>query len=224
MTHFSDGVRVGANFDNNGTASLPGAETSPIEVYSIVPATMATNNISTAQAVAAAGNLTITGTLATAGVATLDVPRIVRITSSSASDTTQTATVYGTDAYGISMSEAIAFNGAATVSGKKAFKTVTRVAISALLVGNASVGTGDAFGIPYVAASRNYVLTAYDGAFVTTGTFTGAVATSPATTTTGDVRGTYLVPSASDGSKILTLWIFVINADTRTGLYGVTQA
>jgi len=224
MTHFSDGVRVGANFDNNGTASLPGAETSPIYVYSIVPATMATNNISTAQAVAGAANLTITGTLASGGVATLDVPRIVRITSSSASDTVETATVSGTDTYGVSMSEVITFNGAATVSGLKAFKTVTQVAISAALVGNASVGTGDTFGIPYVASSRNYVLTAYNGAFVTTGTFADAVATDPATTATGDVRGTYNVPSASDGVKILTLWIYIINADTKTGLYGVTQA
>jgi len=224
MTHFSDGVRVGENFTLNGSAAIPGAATSPVYVYSIVPATMATNNISTAQAVAGAGNLTITGTLATAGVATLDVPRIVRVTSSDAGDTTQTATVYGTDVYGVSMSEAIAFNGAATISGKKAFKTVTRVAISAALAGNASVGTGDAFGLPYVAASRNYALTAYNGAFVTTGTFVDAVSTSPATTTTGDVRGTYLVPSASDGSKILTIWIYIADADSRAGLYGVTQA
>lgn len=223
MTHFSDGVRVGANFDNNGTATLPGTATSPIFVYSIVPATMATNNISTAQAVGAAGNLTITGTLASGGVATLDVPRNVRITSSGA-DTTQTATVYGTDVYGISMTETIAFGGAATVSGLKAFKTVTRVAISALLAGNASVGTGDVFGLPYVSASRNYVLTAYNGAFVTTGTFVAAVTTSPATATTGDIRGTYAVPSASDGSKILTLWIYIVDEDTKAGLYGVTQA
>lgn len=224
MTHFSDGVRVGDNFNNNGTASLPGTATSPIYVYSIVPATMATNNIATAQAVAAAGNLTIAGTLASAGVATLDVPRIVRVTSSDAGDTTQTATVYGTDVYGISMSEVISFAGAATISGKKAFKTVTRIAISAALAGNASAGTGDTFGIPYVATSRNYVLTAYNGGFVTTGTFTGGDTTSPATTSTGDVRGTYSVPSASDGSKILTMWIYVVNPDTQTGLYGVTQA
>ena len=96
--------------------------------------------------------------------------------------------------------------------------------MSTALVGNASVGTGDVFGIPYVATTRNSVLTAYNGAFVTTGTFVAAVTTSPATTATGDVRGTYAVPSASDGAKILTLWIYVANADTKAGLYGVTQA
>lgn len=224
MTHFSDGVRVGGNFANNGTASLPGTATSPIYVYNVTPVAMATNNISTAQAVAAAGNLTITGTLATAGVATLDCSRNVRITSSSASDTTQTATIYGTDVYGISMTERITFGGAATVSGLKAFKTVTRVAISAALVGNASVGTGDVFGLPYVATTRNSVLTAWAGAFVTTGTFVVADTTSPATATTGSTRGTYAVPTASDGSKLLSLWIFIADPDSQTGLYGVTQA
>jgi len=68
------------------------------------------------------------------------------------------------------------------------------------------------------------MLTAWDGAFVTTGTFAAAVTTSPATTTTGDVRGTYLVPSASDGTKRLTLWVFVFDNDTQVGLYGVAQA
>ena len=37
MTHFSDGVRAGRNFANNGTASDPGVFMSPINVYNIVP-------------------------------------------------------------------------------------------------------------------------------------------------------------------------------------------
>ena len=86
------------------------------------------------------------------------------------------------------------------------------------------VGTGDVFGLPIRADSRNYVLTAWGGAFVTTGTFTAAVTTSPATTTTGDVRGTFAPADAADGSKRLTLWVFVADDDTQTGLYGVTQA
>ena len=224
MTHFSDGVRAGRNFANNGTASQPGVFMSPINVYDIVPATLSATAVAAAQAVAAAGNLTINGASATAGVATLDVPRCVSIVSSNAGDTTQIATVTGTDTYGIPMSEAITFNGVTTVSGQKAFKTVTRVAISAALTGNASVGSTDAFGLPIRANTRGYVLTAWDGAFVTTGTFTAAVTTSPATTTTGDVRGTYLVPSAANGTKRLTLWVFVFDDDTQVGLYGVTQA
>jgi hypothetical protein len=222
MTHFSDGVRAGRTFANNGTANQPGVYMSPMNVYDIVPVTLSATAVAAAQAVAAAGNLTINGASATAGVATLDVPRCVSIVSTGA-DTTQTATVIGTDAYGIPMSEAILFNGTNTVAGQKAFKTVTRVAISAALAGNASVGSTDIFGLPFRANTRNYVLTAWNGAFVTTGTFAGADATT-ATTTTDDVRGTYLVPDAANGTKRLTLWVNIFDDDTQVGLYGVTQA
>jgi hypothetical protein len=223
MTHFSDGVRVGANFDNNGLASDPGAQTSPVFVYNVVPATLSTTAVAAAQAVAAAGNLTINGASASGGVATFDVPRGVQIVSTGAGDTTQIATVYGRDVYGIPMTEAITFNGTTAVLGKKAFKTVTRVAISAALAGNGSVGNTDILGLPYVEASRGYVQTAWADAFVTTGTFVAADATSPATTVTGDVRGTFTPPTASNGARRLTAWMFVLNPDSKTGLYGVTQ-
>lgn len=224
MTHFSDGVRVGRNFANNGTASLPGVFMSPINVYDIVPATLSATAVAAAQAVAAAGNLTINGASASGGIATFDVPRCVSVVSSGAGDTTQVATITGTDAYGIPTTEAITFNGVTTVAGQKAFLTVTRVAISAALAGNASVGSTDILGIPFRVNTRNYVLTAWDGAFVTTGTFAAADTTSPATTTTNDVRGTYLPPTATNGVRRLTLWITIVDDDTQVALYGVAQA
>jgi hypothetical protein len=224
MTHFSDGVRVGRSFSLNGTAQIPGAPVSPVYLYDIVPVALDADGIAAAQAVAGDGNLTLNGALASGGTVTLDVPRTVEIDSSNAGDTTQTATVYGTDVYGNAMTETIAFNGTTAVAGQKAFKTVTRVAISAALAGNANVGTTDVFGLPFRVDSRNYCLTAWNGAFVTTGTFAAADVTSPATATTNDVRGTYLVPDAADGTKRLTLWMYIEDADTVTGLYGVTQA
>ena len=222
MTHFSDGVRAGRNFANNGTASEPGVAMSPMFVYDVVPVAFSATAVAAAQAVAGAGNLTINGGSATGGVATFDVPRTITIVSTNAGDTTQTATVTGTDVYGLAMSELITFNGTTAVTGQKAFKTVTRVAISAALTGNGSVGSTDVFGFPFRANTRNYVLTAWNGAFVTTGTFAAADATV-ATTTTNDVRGTYAVPDAADGSKRLTLWMYIFDDDTQTGLYGVTQ-
>lgn len=57
------------------------------------------------------------------------------------------------------------------------------------------------------------------------GKFVGAVATSPATQTTGDVRGTFTVPSASDGTKRLTIFWTPIPANmaTSAGVWGVVQ-
>jgi hypothetical protein len=220
MTHFSDGVRAGRNFANNGTANQPGVFMSPINVYDVVPATLDADGICAQQTLAAAGNATLNGALASGGTVTLDVPRNVVVDAAGAA--TAVLTITGTDVYGIPMSEAITLNGTTAVAGKKAFKTITRVAASAAAT-DIFVGTGDVFGLPIDANSRNYVLTAWNGAFVTTGTFVAADGTA-ATTTTGDVRGTFAPADAADGTKRLTLWVFVFDDDTQTGLYGVTQA
>lgn len=221
MTHFSDGVRAGRNFENNGTANQPGVFMSPINVYDIVPLALDADGICAQQTLAAAGNALLNGALASGGTVTLDVPRNVIVDAAGAA--TAVLTVTGTDAYGIPMSEAITLNGVTAVAGKKAFKTITRIAAS-IAATDFFVGTGDVFGLPIRANSRNYVQTAWNGTFVTTGTFVAAVATSPATTTTGDVRGTYAVPDAADATKRLTLYVFVFDDNTKTGLYGVTQA
>jgi hypothetical protein len=193
---------------------------SPINVYDIVPVALDADGICAQQTLAAAGNALLNGALASGGTVTLDVPRNVIVDAAGAA--TAVLTVTGTDVYGIPMSEAITLNGTTAVAGKKAFKTITRIAASAAAT-DFFVGTGDVFGLPIDANTRNYVSTAWNGAFVTTGTFVAADATT-ATTTTGDVRGTYAVPDAADGSKRLTLWVFVFDDDTQTGLYGVTQA
>ena len=220
MTHFSDGVRAGRNFANNGTASEPGVFMSPINVYNIVPVALDADGICAQQTLAAAGNALINGALASSGTVTLDVPRNVIVDAAGAA--TAVLTVTGTDVYGIPMSEAITLNGTTAVAGKKAFKTITSVAASAAAT-DFFVGTGDVFGLPIRANSRNYVQTAWNSAFVTTGTFAAADATT-ATTTTGDVRGTFAPADAADATKRLTLWVFVLDDDTQTGLYGVAQA
>jgi hypothetical protein len=60
------------------------------------------------------------------------------------------------------------------------------------------------------------------------GTFVAADATSPATASTGDVRGTYVPSGSSNGSKRLVVWMHLTaiqcgpNA-TRAGAAGVDQ-
>lgn len=76
-----------------------------------------------------AGNLTINGALATGGVATLAAAQKVTITSAG-NDTAITFTITGTDADGVTISEAVTGANASTAKSTKYFKTITQVAVS----------------------------------------------------------------------------------------------
>lgn len=201
-------------------------------IFDVVPLALNLTGIAAAQAVAAAGDLTLTagtGVTLSNGRYVLDCPRCVDILSSNAGDTTQTATVYGYDQYGQAMSELIAFNGTTRVAGQKAFKSVTRVAISALMAGNASVGTTDVIGLPYRLLSKDYIIFNYNATVGLLAAVAAADTTSPATTTTNDVRGTITLASAADGAKRLVAFLALPAiacgpSATRVGACGVTQA
>ena len=98
------------------------------------------NGISVAETMSAAGNMAITGTFATGGVATLDYPRHVGIYASG-NEAAKTFTVYGTDRQGRVISEAITGPSATTVTSVNNYKTVTRIAVSAATAGDVEVGT-----------------------------------------------------------------------------------
>ena len=101
------------------------------------------DGISVAETLGAAGKFTIGGAYATGGVAKLDVPRHVSIYAAS-SNSAKTFTVYGTNRYGVSISEAITGPAAgATAKSTKNFKTVTSVAIDAASVGDVEIGTAN---------------------------------------------------------------------------------
>jgi len=106
-------------------------------------ATASANNICTAQALGAAGDLTINGSLAASGVATLDTPRRVILTAATSDNSGVTFTVYGTNAIGaaIQASHIGPASGSANVDFGISFATVTRIASSAATVGNVTVGT-----------------------------------------------------------------------------------
>ena len=162
----------------------------------------------------------------------LDCPRAVSTTTGAGSPTTVNITVSGYDYYGQAMSEVIATGTVAstTVSGKKAFFQISSVTASGASVVTVAVGTTDILGAPLRITDRGYVARAgWDNTLAEdAGTMTVA-ATLTATTTTGDVRGTYLPSSACDGIKRLVMAIALPaiaagpNA-TRVGALGVTQA
>lgn len=141
------------------------------------------------------------------------IARTVRITSVG-NDSAATATIRGFDLYGQPMSETQTLTNASVTAGKKAFKFITSVTPAGTLSGsNVSVGTGDLYGFPLL-CTQFPLLDIFFGTppqgIVTSPTgFTAADTTSPATATTGDVRGTYATQSASDGTKKLHIFITI---------------
>lgn len=160
----------------------------------------------------------------------LDVPRSVTVKATGAN--TATYTVSGFDQYGQAMSQTLAAPSTSTVSTTKAFKSVVSVTNANATAGTngLEVGYGDSIGLPFRVTSRDYIVGSnFNATAIALSAYTVADATSPATTTTTDVRGMVALPSAADGTKRLVVCIALPalavgpNA-TRIGAVGVTQA
>jgi hypothetical protein len=207
-------------------------------VWDIISQTLQAANIAASQTPAAAGSLTLTaGTSAKSVVRTdgttviqLDVARAVSVTQVTAG-TSRNFTVSGYDYYGQAMTEIIASTAGSTVSGNKAFYQIASIAVSGGTTTAVTVGTTDKLGLPLRVFDAGYVVrVGWNNTLANdTGTFTAADMTNPATSTTGDVRGTYLPSSASNGIKRLVVVIALPGIATgpnatRTGALGVTQA
>jgi hypothetical protein len=210
-----------------------------IYVWDTIPQALVANNIAASQTPAAAGSITLTAGTSVKSVVTnngtvlqLDVPRAVSVTTGAGSPTTRNFTVSGYDYYGQAMSEVIASSGSAStaVNGKKAFYQISGITVSGGTVVAITIGTTDILGIPVRVTDAGYIARAgYNNTLAEdAGTFVAA-ATATATTTTGDVRGTYVPSAATDGIKRLVMGILLPaiavgpNA-TRVGALGVTQA
>ena len=177
-----------------------------MEVSLGAPDAAVSNGVVVSQAATALGGLAtgINGSLASGGVATFDVPRAIV----AAWTTNAVLTITGTDEFGAPLVESSA-GGAATMTGKKAFKTVTGIKTSVDITG-LTVGTGDVLGLPVFLSDIGRVFRELqDGVAATAGTLVKAVQTNPSTAVLGDVRGTYDPNAACDGAKAFTLFIAV---------------
>jgi len=222
-------------YDNPSPMDLGIGPLGRIYVWDVVPQAAITNNIAASQTAAGAGAVTLTaGTSAKSVVLNngttaiqVDVPRAIKVNCST---TARAFTVSGYDYYGQAMSEVITVAVAGTaVTGLKAFYQVSSVTIA----GSATavvVGTSDVLGIPVRVANVAYVASVKSNNTLAqdAGTFVAAD-TATATTTTGDVRGTYAPATASNGlvrtvMGILLPGIAVGPNATRVGALGVTQA
>jgi len=209
-----------------------------VYVFDVIPEVKSTTNIATASIYTSAVTLTAgAGTRSVVRadgvtVVQLDCPRAVATTTGAGSPTTRNVTVSGYDYYGQAMSEVIATGAVAstTVNGKKAFFQISGITISGSPVVTVAVGTTDIIGLPVRLLDLGYVTRAGWNSTLAEDAGTAVVAaTATATTTTGDVRGTYVPSSATDGQKRLVMNISLPalavgpNA-TRLGALGVTQA
>lgn len=113
------------------------------QVLTIVLAAADDDGISVSQAVAVAGNLTITGALATGGVATITSVGAARqvIITSGGNDTGVTFTIYGLDAGYSPQTDAVTGANAGIATSAKYFRTVTRIAASAAVATVVKAGT-----------------------------------------------------------------------------------
>jgi hypothetical protein len=154
------------------------------------------------------------------GTAAHITPRNIAISATHATSlVAMTVTVSGYDKYMQAMTETLSITATGTsktATGNKAFAFVSSIAITS--AGNATtntlnVGWGSKLGLPYALIDKSDVLSAYfndapDSAWPTLVTYD---ATTPPTSTTGDVRGTVTMASTLNGSPV-ELWLYVNTA------------
>ena len=160
------------------------------------------------------------------------IGRAVAVTAA-ASATYATATVSGYDCYGFPLVEAITLSAGSQVSGKKAFKYIKSVVLSGGTADTThaySVDTTDVFGLPLRSDSFGDILVNSATSLTGVTLITAATSYLPAdrtvaTTTTGDVRGTYAGFTSSTGANKLVIRQSpqAFNIGSTAGLFGVTQ-
>lgn len=212
-----------------------------VYVFDVVPASSGTttgqNQIATTQQLTAATALTLTaGTGTTAGtdgngnaIIVLDCERTVAFYSA-ADCSSSTLTIAGYDRYGVAMSQAVTGPNATTVQSTKTFKSIKSITSSATVAQNIVVGLGTGIGLPYRVTDLGYVLNCmYNQTAITISSTAYKIAdvTSPATTSTTDVRGYVVVGQTDNAKRLVTTFALPALASgpsaTRIGAFGVTQ-
>lgn len=165
----------------------------------------------------------------TAGLLRLRNPRegLARIVSISnaASAAGGAFTVTGWDLYHQPMTEVItaSLTTAATIYGKKAFKFISAVTPNFTDAHNYAVGVGDTFGFPFRIDEWENGLYFYGGGLMVASTgWLAPVKTSPATSATGDVRGTIQVSSSGNATAIASPLAAATDGTKRLVIVGIT--
>ena len=161
----------------------------------------------------------------------LDVCRSVSLTST-ANLSAINFLVTGYDYYLQKTTQLMAGPNVNTVNSKKAFIAILSIVPQGTSASTVSAGVADQFGLPYVVSDAGYVLSAKWANVMAQngGTLTVADATNPATSSTGDVRGTFAQSGAASNGANRLVMVFELTSDqcgaapTIAALLGVTPA
>lgn len=207
------------------TVNTQAATTTAATVAGVPPVVGVAAAYAASQSVAAAGSVVLNGatyagiTQTFGGVSYTggapDVPRNVV----GAWTTSSTIVVSGFGVYGQPMTET---QTGTTFTGKKAFAFITGITSSAAITA-ATFGFGNVLGLPFAVNSGNFMGAFFNDA-ADAGTFVPADFTYPATTSTGDVRGTYTPAGTLNGAKFLNAEILVYDVGSQIGAFGQMPA
>ncbi len=183
-----------ARIQGNGNVPLANcAYLGVIAIYDIVPTNANTSSVLAATTLGAAAQTVTTGITAP------DVPRVLSV-KGNASGIVGNVVITGRDISNATCTDTIALNGASTVTGTKAFRTVTSVALPAKTNSSGdtvSVGVANKFALPNLLADANRVFMATLNGSGDEGTFT---CTASVQTSLYEPYGT---PNGSHHLKIL---------------------
>lgn len=150
---------------------------------------------------------------------TIDVPRnITSVTTHSSAVVAMDIVVSGFDKYKNPIAELIAVTAGGTtktIAGKKAFKYVSSIAITAAASAEANtlnMGFGDVLGLPYQLVALDDLGTIFFNHVAEASAATVLADTGTVSNTSGDPRGTVDMTSASNGSPI-DIWFLPAGTD-----------
>lgn len=241
MTQISDGIFAGNAETGTLFGNSAGRGVGPVGRtfnFDIVPVTSGNALLAALQTTGGATPLALTaGAGVTTRVDAFGVTRYVldhdrRVTLTSAANLSAiNFTAVGYDRWGQRLTSTIAGPNANTVAFPKAMKELVSITPASAVGSNVSAGFNDSFGLPFRVTNAAYIVSAkWDNTLAdNAGTLVVADQTTPATATTGDVRGVFTpAGAAANGSRrlliVIALPAIAAGEDaTRIGALGVTQ-
>lgn len=254
MTSFDDQLKSGRAYYNR--AVPPATGYAEDEVYGLPFTQVYVQQVGTASTASATavvayantatgvtGTLTASGPLVSGGVATFDVARAARLTSTT-NTSTCVITLSGTDKYGAPLT--VSINGptgntfgnvGSYVDTPSAFKTINTASMVGVSTAGFAVGNSDSYGVDYRIANAGKVIAITVDGVPAMGTqllqpvvTAGLATTATPGATTADVRGMITLPTSNlaNDSKYITFAYVTPNvgvaagADTKDNSYGQT--